>query len=136
MPANVVVDAGFLAALIDRRDKHHDWAIAKAAELVPPWHTCEAALTEGFYLLRALGTASLIALLRRTQVLVSFELTQNQAPVLALMQKYSDIPMSFADACLVRMTELFPNPLVFTTDADFRIYRRHSRQVIPCVMPK
>jgi hypothetical protein len=44
--------------------------------------------------------------------------------------------MSFADACLVRMTELLPDPLVLTTDSDLRIYRRHSRQVVPCAMPR
>ena len=43
--------------------------------------------------------------------------------------------MSLADACLVRMTETLANPIVLTTDEDFRFYRRHSRQVVPCVMP-
>ena len=56
-------------------------------------------------------------------------------PVLKLLQKYADIPMSLADACLVRMTETLSDPLLITTDADFRVYRRHSRQVIPCVTP-
>jgi len=51
------------------------------------------------------------------------------------MQKYSDVPMSLADACLVRMTETFADPVVLTTDADFRVYRRHSRHVVPCVTP-
>ena len=44
-------------------------------------------------------------------------------------------PMSVADACLVRMTETLPDPVIVTTDADFKIYRRHSRQVVPCLMP-
>ena len=56
-------------------------------------------------------------------------------PVLKLLQKYADVPMSLADACLVRMTETLSDPLLLTTDSDFSIYRRHSRQVIPCVMP-
>ena len=51
------------------------------------------------------------------------------------MLKYVDVPMSFADACLVRMTETLPDPILLTTDRDFRIYRRHGRQVIPCKMP-
>ena len=55
--------------------------------------------------------------------------------VLKLMQKYSDVPMSLADACLVRMTETLADPVVLTTDADFRVYRRHSRHVVPCVTP-
>jgi len=90
---------------------------------------------ETFYLLGSTGAASLIALLRRGDLSVSFELSRDQDPVLTLMQKYVDVPMSLADACLVRMTETHADPVLLTTDADFRIYRRHSRQVIPCVMP-
>jgi predicted nucleic acid-binding protein len=56
--------------------------------------------------------------------------------VLKLLEKYADVPMSFADACLVRMTETLNSPMLLTTDADFRIYRRHGRQVIPCVLPR
>jgi len=55
--------------------------------------------------------------------------------VLRLMQKYAQTPMSLADACLVRMTETLADAVLLTTDTDFRIYRRHSRQVVPCVMP-
>jgi uncharacterized protein len=55
--------------------------------------------------------------------------------VLRLLQKYADVSMSLADACLVRMTETLSDPVLLTTDSDFRVYRRHSRQVIPSVMP-
>jgi hypothetical protein len=51
------------------------------------------------------------------------------------MQKYADVPMDLADACLVRMTEILDDPLVLTIDAHFRIYRRLGRQVVPCAMP-
>ncbi len=51
------------------------------------------------------------------------------------MEKYADVPMSLADACLVRMTETLPDPVLLTTDADFTIYRRHSRHAVPCVLP-
>jgi len=68
-------------------------------------------------------------------VLLAFNLAKELEVVLKLMQKYSDVPMSLADACLVRMTETFADPVVLTTDADFRVYRRHSRHVVPCVTP-
>lgn len=135
MAANALVDAGFLVALLSRRDNHHKWAAAQATEFAPPWTTCEAALSEAFHLLGSPGLSGLAGLLRRRAVLVSFEFTQDQEPVLMLMQKYSGIPMSLADACLVRMTEMYADSVVLTTDGDFRIYRRHSRQVVPCVMP-
>ena len=52
-----------------------------------------------------------------------------------LMEKYANVPMSFADACLVRMAELYPNSAVLTLDSDFRIYRKNRNQVIPVIMP-
>ena len=76
------------------------------------------------------------ALLRRGAVYVGFALARDQEPVLRLMAKYSDVPMSLADACLVRMTETHADAIILTTDADFRIYRRHSRQIVPCSMPR
>ena len=76
------------------------------------------------------------ALLRRGAVILDFELPANLAPVLKLIQKYSDVPMSLADACLVRMTETFPDAVILTTDTDFRIYRRLGRQTVPCVTPR
>ena len=55
---------------------------------------------------------------------------------MALLQKYASVPMSFADACLVRMSETMDDPLILTTDSDFRIYRRHSRQAVPVLYPQ
>jgi len=51
------------------------------------------------------------------------------------MARYQSVPMSFADACLVRMSELWPKTPVFTLDSDFRIYRRNKRQSIPLIAP-
>ena len=60
----------------------------------------------------------------------------NVEPVMQLIEKYSNVPMGFADACLVRMTETLDDPFILTTDQDFRVYRRHSRQVVPCATPE
>lgn len=56
-------------------------------------------------------------------------------PCLRLIQKYADVPASLADVSLVRMTETFDDPVLLTTDRDFRVYRRHGRQTVPCLMP-
>jgi predicted nucleic acid-binding protein len=135
MARNVLVDAGFLMALLSRRDTHHQWAVMQVPTHTPPWCTCEAVLSEAFHLLGTRGTPGLSTLLRRRVLIVAFDLDNNMESVLKLLQKYTDVPMSLADACLVRMTETFADPIVLTTDSDFRIYRRHSRQVVPCVMP-
>ena len=52
-----------------------------------------------------------------------------------LLRRYRNVPMSLADACLVRLSELYGDCAVLTLDSDFRIYRRHGRQVIPVLAP-
>jgi predicted nucleic acid-binding protein len=135
MAGSVLVDAGFVVALLSRRDAHHQWAAGQASRLPPPWRTCEAALSEAFHLLGVRAGRSLAALLRRRAVVPRFDLDAEMQPVLTLMQKYENVPMSLADACLVRMTETVSDPVLLTTDGDFRIYRRHSRHTVPALMP-
>jgi predicted nucleic acid-binding protein len=136
MAATVLVDAGFLVALLNRRDSNHDWAAAQGRRLAPPWATCEAVLSEAVHLLGARGATSLTGMLRRGAVVCRFQFGDNVEAVLDLLDKYADVPISFADACLVRMTETLNQPVVLTTDADFRVYRRHGRQAIPCMLPR
>ena len=135
MARSVLVDAGFLVALLSRRDSHHRWAAAQPSQFSPPWKTCEAVLSEAFHLLGARGRPTLGALLRRSALVPAFDLRIEIEPILNLLHKYRDVPMSLADACLVRMSETVADPVLLTTDADFRFYRRHSRQVIPCMTP-
>src|ERR1051325_2581932 len=135
MAENLVVDTGFIVALLSSRDKHHGWAVTEATQHPPPWRTCESVASEAFHLLGKPGLTALTELLNRRAVLIHFDLREEMEPVLKLLRKYSNVPMGLADACLVRMTETVSNAVVLTTDSDFRIYRRHSRQVIPCVIP-
>lgn len=135
MAKSVIVDAGFLMALLSRRDAHHPWAVTQAPLHPPPWLTCEAVLSEAFHLLGIRRVPGLGALLRRRALIAAFGLDDDVESVLKLLQKYADVPMSLADACLVRMTETLSDPILLTTDSDFRVYRRHSRQMVPCMMP-
>lgn len=65
----------------------------------------------------------------------AFDFQQQAVAVWKLLDKYADTPMDFADACLVRMTEILPEPKVWTTDSDFLVYRRHGRTSIPLLAP-
>lgn len=136
MARSALVDAGFLVAILSRRDFHHNWAVQEARENSPPWYTCEAALSEAYRLLGERGAPGLSAMLSRKAVVAKFHLDDNVMAVAAFLQKYASVPMSFADACLARMSEILPDPLILTTDSDFRIYRRHGRQVIPVLCPR
>ena len=135
MAESVLVDAGFLVALLSGGDRHHRWAAMQSPRLALPWKTCEAVLSEAFHLVGSRGRPSLAALLRRGAVVTAFDLGDDLDRVLTLMLKYADVPMSLADACLVRMSETSADPVIVTTDADFTIYRRHGRQVVPSVTP-
>ena len=135
MAASVLVDAGFLVALLSRRDAHHRWAVSQGEIHPPPWHTCESVLSEAFHLLGTRGGPVLSELLHRNVLTIGFDAGRDLEPVLKLLAKYRDVPVSLADAILVRMTETLPDPLLLTTDRDFRVYRRHGRQAVPTIMP-
>ena len=53
-----------------------------------------------------------------------------------LMQRYQNVPMSLADACLVRMSEIYEDSAVLTLDSDFKIYRKNRNAIIPIIMPE
>jgi predicted nucleic acid-binding protein len=135
MAATVLVDTSFLVAAINRRDPNHLWASTLLKRWAPPWQTCDAVLSETFHMIGSPGMPLLASLIRDGALTVTGISEHGRDEILALMEKYADVPMSFADACLVRMTEVMPDPTLLTTDTDFRIYRRHGRKAIPFVMP-
>ena len=135
MPKSCIVDSGALVALLDPREEHHFWARETFARQPWPWLTCDSVLSEALLLLHAPHAHALDQLLRRGHLRLALNLADELSHVLDLRAKYADVPMSLADACLVRMSETLPDPVVLTTDADFKFYRRHSRQVVPCLLP-
>ena len=57
------------------------------------------------------------------------------AALRALHRKYRDRPISLADACIVRMAEVFARHLVFTLDSDFSVYRKNGREPLNLIFP-
>ena len=137
MKPSLLLDTGPLVALLNRRDRHHEWAKQIADELRPPFFTCEAVLSEACFLLRGFppGVDGVMGLVERGLVEVPFRLGEEAPLVRRLMARYANVPMSLADGCLVRMAELFPDSPVATIDADFRVYRKSGRRVIGTLMP-
>jgi uncharacterized protein len=133
----VIVDAGPLVAYLKRDEEDHAWVVAQLKDLRRPLLTCEAVLSEAFFLLRGVhdGPSRLLELLERGLVVPDFTVRIQLAAIGQLMRRYESVPMSLADACLVRMSELAKDAVVFTLDSDFRIYRRHGRQAIPLLFP-
>lgn len=133
----VIVDTGPLVALLDRRDKFHAWAVDVFGAIPAPMLTCEAVLSEACFLVRALrdGPETVVGLIERGVVRVSFDAQGEALALRALLHKYRDVPMAFADACLVRMTEQRSGARVLTVDRDFHQYRKNGRQAIPLLFP-
>lgn len=133
----VLVDTGPLVAYLNRRDRHHAWAVECWKALTDPLRTCEAVVSEAVFLLQSEGADlnPLLQLIERDLVRLDFVMSDHRADVLRLLRKYRDQPMSVADACLVRMAELADQSQVFTTDTDFRVYRRKGRHTIPLLSP-
>ena len=125
-PAGILLDAGPLVALLSRNDVNHDRARRVFAECAPPFRCCEAVVAEACFLMRKVhraGPADVVALGGRGVYTVALSAEQHWINIETLLKKYSDRPISFADACLIRCAEIHQEPRIFTFDADFRVYR-------------
>jgi len=122
---DVILDTGPLIGLLSKRDQYHTWAKQQTAHLKEPFYTCEAVLSEATHLLERTPVRHLLVvdLLERDLIEVPFVYSAHAGRVHMLMRAYADQPMSFADACLVCMAERRAASTIFTTDADFRVYR-------------
>ena len=133
----LLLDTGPLFAYLAGTDVHHDWAVRQFGTFHGPLLSCEPVFAETAYLISQRGGSlnSLWEFLRRGTVQLPFHLESEFEAVAVLMQRYSNVPMDLADACLVRLSEQHRDCYVLTTDSDFRVYRRFGRQVIPLVSP-
>jgi predicted nucleic acid-binding protein len=133
----VLLDTGPLVSFLGSDLRHHAWAVEQWKRLPPPLLTCEPVLTEAAYLLKREGRQAdaLFELLDRGVIRVALAVQQEQADLRALLHRYRNRPMSLADACLVRLSEIHAGGEVCTLDSDFRVYRRHGNKVIPVLMP-
>ncbi len=136
-PSKVLLDTGPLVAYLNKKDKYHYWAVEQFATLDPPLFTCEAVLSESCFLLRKYekGAINILKLLERQLLTLPFRLEDELGAIKVLLDKYKDLPMSLADACLIRMAEQITDSFIFTLDSDFRIYRKNKRSIVPTIMP-
>jgi predicted nucleic acid-binding protein len=134
----VIVDTGPIVALLNEQDAHHRWACDVLEDVDPPLVTCEAVVSEACFLVRKFkgGPDAVLGLIARGVVEISFRLGPEIDAIGKLMVRYASVPMSLADACLVRMTEIDARSTVLTLDGDFKIYRRNGRQTVPVISPK
>ncbi len=132
-----IVDTGPLVALLDRAEQYHAWATRQVEQLDPPMLVCEPVIVETMFLLNRNPVAqdAILGLLENSTLRIAFHLEEHLPEVRALRRKYQDSPMSLADACLVRMAELFKRHHIFTLDSDFKVYRKHGRDPLKLIYP-
>jgi predicted nucleic acid-binding protein len=132
-----IVDTGPLVAVINQRDEFHSWAVGVFANLTGPLLTCEAVLSEVQFLLDARGgdPLAVLEMVRKKIVVIDFKAEMEIERLIELQRSYRNLPMDFADACLVRMAELQEEARIITVDSHFRIFRRHKRRMLSLVAP-
>lgn len=137
MSRAAIVDTGPLVAFLDRAERHHAWAAERVAELTAPLLVCEPVLAEAMHLLSGLPKAqdAMFGLIGNGALRIAFNIEDHVAALHALHRKYRDRPMSLADACIVRMSELFEQHRVLTLDSDFSVYRKHGREPLDLIQP-
>lgn len=133
----VVMDTGAFVAYLDDDDAHHRWAVGEFKKLTGAVVTCEAVLTEAAHLLRKQPATQrmLCEMVESGKMEMGMNFTEEAGAIRGLMERYEDQPMSLADACVVRLAEIWNTFTVLTTDGHFRTYRKNRREVIRCVLP-
>jgi predicted nucleic acid-binding protein len=136
MRSGVVMDTGPLVAYLSAREAHHDWAVEQFATLQLPFLTCEPVLTEACFIAGRNGVAAarVLEAVERGVLRLGIHLDEEIAAICSLMDRYANVPMSLADACLVRLAETTDLP-VCTLDVDFTIYRAHGRRPLDLISP-
>jgi uncharacterized protein len=132
-----IVDTGPLVAFFDRSERHHDWVSARVEAIEASLLVCEPVLAEASYLLARFPRAqdALLALVQNGALDVAFRIEEHVGDLRKLMHKYRDVPMSLADACILRMAEMHEQHSVFTLDSDFVVYRKHRRAALTLIHP-
>jgi hypothetical protein len=131
MPARIA-DAGFIIALNSSDAAERGWARRVLQRWKAPFITCEGALIEAAHFCPPALVARLV---EDGDFGVAFDLAEQVGAVRSLLEKYEDQEMDLTAACIVRMSELFPDCRVFSVDGDFKVYRRFRDQIIPTVYP-
>ena len=133
----VLLDTGPLVAYLDVREQHHEWATRQFAALTEPPFVCEAVVSEACFLLASLPAAiAKIGDYLEHGVLAMVPVGGAAQPrIFALMEKYRQVPMSYADACLLWLAETHARSRVFTVDSDFEIYRLERARTVPVIAP-
>ena len=120
-----LLDTGVIVGLLDRSEAYHIRCVTALDGLEGPLVTCEAVITESCYLLRGLPGAveTVLENVDRGIFQIPFQLSRSANLVRNVMRKHRDLPVDFADACLVQLADELNTGDILTLDRDFASYR-------------
>ncbi len=124
----IIVDSGFWLAIGNSKDQYHKIASAKFKEIEETLITTWPVVTETCYLLNSRSNQkaqSNFLSYFANGGFTCFDIKPSHlSRMLALMEKYRDLPMDLADASLVILAEEIGTGKILSTDQrDFKSYR-------------
>ena len=121
---NIVVDAGPLIALFLRRDKHHARITRFLAGSSARLMTTLPVVTEVCHFLNARGKFAFLTWVRRGGLAVEAVVAEDFEQIGAIIERYADREIDFADASLIWLADRLNCTSVLTVDrTDFDVYR-------------
>jgi predicted nucleic acid-binding protein len=126
MVHGILVDAGPMVAILNRRDRDHEACVNVLKKLRRPLLSTWMPVTEAMYLLdfSVAAQGALLEMIERGALRILEIGNQDLPGIRSLMKKYGDQPMDFADATLVHVAQREALYEVFTLDQrDFGVYR-------------
>ena len=132
----ILIDSGPLIALFDASDKYHNKAVTFIKSNKYPLVTTIASITETLHLLNFNRNAQIdfIEWIHRGAVEIQNIENDDFGRIKDLTEKYRDLPMDFADSCLVYLAEKFSLNTIATIDRDFSIYRIKGKKKFKVIL--
>ena len=132
----ILIDSGPLIALFDASDKYHSEAVNFIKTNKFPLVTTIASVTEALHLLDFNRNAQIDLIEWISRGAVEIENIENNdfGRLKELTEKYRDLPMDFADSCLVYLAEKLNLNTIATIDRDFTIYRIQGRRKFKIIL--
>lgn len=127
---NILIDTGPIVALLNRRDKHHQRVLAFTKSYNGGFITTWSVITEATHLLRQSIQAQLNLLewIRRGGIEIFHIEKYDIERMIAITEKYSDVPMDLADCSLIIAAEKLDIREIISIDSDYDIYRTLKRE--------
>ncbi len=132
----IVIDSGPLIAMFDADDKYHKASVEFIKNNKRPLVTTIANITEAVYVLDFSKDAqsALLKWISISSITIEPIESEDVLEISQLFEKYNDIPMDFADACVVFICEKLSTNDIATIDSDFQIYRLKGRKYFKNVL--